>query len=94
MPSVLSFKSVGVGSIGINQVFKAALNVPNDRVIIWDVVPFLQTPLVAGVWAKIQITSTWREITQAPHQQQAWMTFKSLSGSTCDYEVLMAQIGA
>lgn len=94
MASVLFFTSVGTGSLAVNQTASYFWNVPNDRIILWDVVPFLINPNAPGNWAKLQITSGWRFITQDPHKQQSWMQFKNVGPNPCDYEVLMAQVGA
>jgi hypothetical protein len=95
MPSVPFFTSLGTGSLNPNQ--SATLiwnNAPNDRVILFDAVPFLVNPSNAGAWAQIEITRVWRDITQEPHKQRIQVEFKNTGGVACFFQVFMAQISA
>jgi hypothetical protein len=67
-------------------------NAPNNRVISYDVIPFL-IDVSPGNWAQVEITRVWRDITPEPHRQRIHITLKNTGGTTINYDVYMAQIG-
>lgn len=68
-------------------------NAPTDRVISFDVIPFL-IDVSPGNWAQVEITRVWRDITTQNHTQRIFVALKNTGGTTINYDLYMAQIGA